>query len=279
MASFDKQPPRADADAEGDDDEENDETSEDVLEEGIIQEEYKIWKKNSPFLYDTIMTTSLEWPSLTCQWMPDMKTLEGKEYNEHSLLLGTHTSGDQNYLMVASVSLPSYDAPIDARKYDDEKGEVGGFGAVGNKVDIRVRIKHEGEVNRARYCPHNPFLVATKSPSEFVYVFDISKHPSVPPESEPFRPQHTCHGHSAEGYGLAWSHTTEGHLLSGAQDSLVVLWDMKNAGPTVKPLSVFRGHTATVEDVAWHGDDPNIAGSVGSDRAICIWDVREKVRE
>ena len=39
-------------------------------EDQKINEEYKIWKKNTPFLYDTIMTHALEWPSLTCQWLP-----------------------------------------------------------------------------------------------------------------------------------------------------------------------------------------------------------------
>jgi hypothetical protein len=37
----------------------------------VINEEYKIWKKNTPFLYDLIMTHALEWPSLTIQWIPD----------------------------------------------------------------------------------------------------------------------------------------------------------------------------------------------------------------
>ena len=36
----------------------------------IINEEYKIWKKNTPFLYDLVMTHNLEWPSLTVQWLP-----------------------------------------------------------------------------------------------------------------------------------------------------------------------------------------------------------------
>jgi hypothetical protein len=31
----------------------------------------QIWKKNSPFLYDLVMTHALEWPSLTVQWLPD----------------------------------------------------------------------------------------------------------------------------------------------------------------------------------------------------------------
>jgi hypothetical protein len=42
-------------------------------EEKIINEEYKIWKKNSPFLYDLVLTHALEWPSLTAQWTPEKK--------------------------------------------------------------------------------------------------------------------------------------------------------------------------------------------------------------
>lgn len=41
-----------------------------VLEANVIDEEYKIWKKNTPFLYDMVMTHALEWPSLTVQWLP-----------------------------------------------------------------------------------------------------------------------------------------------------------------------------------------------------------------
>jgi hypothetical protein len=41
--------------------------------EKLINEEYKMWKKNSPFLYDLVITHALEWPSLTCQWFPDVE--------------------------------------------------------------------------------------------------------------------------------------------------------------------------------------------------------------
>lgn len=35
--------------------------------------EYKTWKKNAPFLYDMILSTALEWPTLTTQWLPDVQ--------------------------------------------------------------------------------------------------------------------------------------------------------------------------------------------------------------
>lgn len=53
----------------------------------------RIWKKNSPFLYDLVMTHALEWPSLTVQWLPGVKTSENNpEYATHKLLFGTHTA-------------------------------------------------------------------------------------------------------------------------------------------------------------------------------------------
>jgi histone-binding protein RBBP4 len=42
----------------------------DEIEEQMIFEEYKIWKKNAPFFYDTLYSHALTWPTLTCEWMP-----------------------------------------------------------------------------------------------------------------------------------------------------------------------------------------------------------------
>lgn len=35
--------------------------------------EYKVWKKNAVFLYDVIISTALDWPTLTTQWLPDVQ--------------------------------------------------------------------------------------------------------------------------------------------------------------------------------------------------------------
>lgn len=71
------------------------------------------------------MTHALEWPSLTVQWFPEVIKPADREVSIHKLLLGTHTSNSEpNYLMVAEVCLPLSTTEIDARKYDDERGEV-----------------------------------------------------------------------------------------------------------------------------------------------------------
>jgi Histone-binding protein RBBP4 or subunit C of CAF1 complex len=38
-----------------------------------INEEYKIWKKNVPFLYDLFMMTSSQFPSYTVDWITDLE--------------------------------------------------------------------------------------------------------------------------------------------------------------------------------------------------------------
>lgn len=47
----------------------------------------------------------------------------------------------------------------------DRLVEFGGFGSITGKIDVEIKMNHEGEVNRARYMPQNPVLLATKSPS------------------------------------------------------------------------------------------------------------------
>lgn len=60
-------------------------------------------------------------------------------------------------------------------------------------------MNHEGEVNRARYMPQNPNLLATKSPSSEVFIFDYTKHPSAPNPDNLCKPQLRLRGHTKEG--------------------------------------------------------------------------------
>ncbi|KAK9861398.1 hypothetical protein WJX84_009613 [Apatococcus fuscideae] len=248
----------------------------DEVEERLVNEEYKIWKKNTPFLYDLVITHALEWPSLTVQWLPEK--IEQENCARQKLVLGTHTSdGEQNYLMLAEVALPLEDTETDARQYDDERGEVGGFGAAPGKLQVVQQINHEGEVNRARHMPQNHFLIATKTVNSEVYVFDYTQHPSKPPTDGKCSPNLRLTGHKAEGYGLAWSPHMEGHLLSGSDDAQICLWDISAATKANRVLDakhIFQEHSGVVEDVAWHQIQPAIFGSVGDDHRCILWDLR-----
>uniref|UniRef100_A0A2I3T9N2 Histone-binding protein RBBP4-like N-terminal domain-containing protein n=1 Tax=Pan troglodytes TaxID=9598 RepID=A0A2I3T9N2_PANTR len=235
--------------------------------------EYKIWKKNTPFLYDLVMTHALEWPSLTAQWLPDVTRPEGKDFSLHRLVLGTHTSDEQNHLVTASVRLPDDDAQFDASHYD----KFGGFGSVSGKIEIEIKINHEGKVNRARYMPQNPCIITTKTPSSDILVFDYTKHPSKPDPSGECNPDLRLHGHQKEGYGLSWNLNLSGHLLSASDDHTICLWDISaipKEGKVVDAKTIFTGHTAVVEDVSWHLLRESLFGSVADDQKLMIWDTR-----
>uniref|UniRef100_A0A452FUP8 Histone-binding protein RBBP4-like N-terminal domain-containing protein n=1 Tax=Capra hircus TaxID=9925 RepID=A0A452FUP8_CAPHI len=229
----------------------------DAVEERVTNEEYKIWKKNTPFLYDLVMTHALERPSLTAQWLPDVTRPEGKDFSIHRLALGTHTWDEQNHLVIASVQLPNDDAQFDASHYDSEKGEFGGFGSVSGKIEIEIKINHEGEVNRAHYMPQNPCIIATKTPS--------------------MQPRLVSPGHQKEGYGLSWNPNLSGHLLSASDDHTICLWDISavpKEGKVLDAKIIFTGHTAVVEDVSWHLLHESLFGTVADDQKLMIWDTR-----
>ena len=76
-----------------------------LLDDAIV-EEYRAWKKNVPYLYDLMVTHELEWPSLTCEWLPTLVKLN--KFTMHKLLLGTHTAeGEMNQLVLTQVYFPN----------------------------------------------------------------------------------------------------------------------------------------------------------------------------
>jgi len=84
-------------------------------------------------------------------------------------------------------------------------------------------------------------------------------------------------GHQKEGYGLSWNPNLNGYLLSASDDHTICLWDI-NATPkenrVIDAKTIFTGHTAVVEDVAWHLLHESLFGSVADDQKLMIWDTR-----
>ena len=134
-----------------------------------------------------------------------------KPYTTHRLLLGTHTSGQApDYLQIATVQIPSRFGPgadvLDRSAYDDERGELGGHTLPASQARINVvqKINHQNEVNRARYMPQNPDLIATKAVSGEVLIFDRTKHPSEPERNGVCKPDVRLVGQNKEGSVLGF---------------------------------------------------------------------------
>ena len=175
---------------------------------------------------------------------------EGRDFSTHRLILGTHTSDEQNHLVIASIQLPKEDLELDSSHYDNEKAEFGGFGLINGRIEVDLKINHEGEVNRARYMPQNPQIIATKTPLSDVLIFNIDTHPLGKEQPGDCNPELRLKGHTREGYGLSWNSNANGHLLSAADDHTVCLWNINmqpKEGKNLDALSIYTGHSMVVE--------------------------------
>lgn len=231
---------------------------------------------------------------------------QDKDYSVQQVILGTHTSqAEQNYLLNVRVILPIEEAGIDITKYDSSKEglffylfiylfflfesfiysviEIGGFGGKA-KVEISQKINHDGEVNKARHMPQEYTFIATHPPSPTVFIFDYSKQPTQPHSDRHCRPLLKLKGHQKDGYGLSWNSRVKGRLASGADDGLVCVWDIDStpaggktsaAGGELQALYILSAHDKqVVEDVNWNKFHEYYLASVGDDKGICIWDLR-----
>ena len=134
-----------------------------------------------------------------------------------------------NYVQIAEVEIPKPVKP-NPHDYDEERGEIGGYGSKASsgevaaiRFNILQKIAHPGEVNKARYQPQNPDIIATLCVDGKILIFDRTKHSLLTP-SDTVNPQFELVGHKQEGFGLAWSPLDAGCLASGSEDHTVCLW-------------------------------------------------------
>lgn len=76
-----------------------------------IVKDYNMWIENKPCLDNLVITHTLEWPSLTVEWLPDRAEYPGQGQSVPKIVLGTHARGDfPNYLVIAEVHMPWKDS-------------------------------------------------------------------------------------------------------------------------------------------------------------------------
>ncbi|KAF7684333.1 Histone acetyltransferase type B subunit 2 [Astathelohania contejeani] len=241
----------------------------DDVDQKIINEEYKIWRKNVPYLYDMVLTHSLQWPSLSIQWFPEATRDAQKGMTTQRLLLSTHTSGkDDEFLEIASITLPDEVTESILENFQEEKP---GAGDARFKTTQKIQVLNE--INRTRYCPQMCNVIATRSDDPEIHIYDYTKHRS---EGRNDKPDMILQGHESGGYGLSWNKQKKGMLATSGSDNLVCLYDINENVDIINPLLVLNGHTAVVGDVCFNHLKPDIFASVGDDKKILFWDGKSK---
>jgi len=168
------------------------------------------------------------------------------------------------------------------KDYNEDLGEIGGYGGgpvSKNQIEVKFsivqKIDHPDEVNKARYQPQNPNLIATMCTNGSIMIWDKSKHSSLP-SGKP-NPEIELQGHELEGYGLSWSPHEPGRLATASEDKTVRLWDITQASKSVRSLQETRRythHSAIVNDVQHHPLHNSLIGTVSDDLTLQILDTR-----
>ncbi|KAH3671715.1 hypothetical protein OGAPHI_000420 [Ogataea philodendri] len=273
---------------------------------------YFIWKKNGPLLYDYIQTTSMLWPSLTAQWFPDIENLNDSDFLQQRILLASHSSGMnkcESLKLYGLKTLKPKARKLDvALNYDPLKNE---FIAKRNDweastMSLVQKIPHRSDINRARYMPQNPDLIATITNQGHISIFDRTKKPNSYVEEE-FNDDDDFSDiklefHQSEGWGLDWNRFKEGELASGASDGTIAVWDIKkfqkaaaDKKPTtsnviglefqkrkyktsvLSPVATAAAHDYGVNSLEYLYFHQSLIGSVGDDRKVKIFDTRAKL--
>ena len=121
------------------------------------------------------------------------------------------------------------------------------------KIEIEIKINHEGEVNRARYMPQNPCIIATKTPTSDVLVFDYTKHPSKPGGSLRQRHTNTAVNTNTPGEPVTWVGLTYVCV------SLFVSLSLSDPSGECSPDLRLRGHQKEGYGLSWN---PNLSGNL-----------------
>ncbi|CAH6723100.1 histone acetyltransferase type B subunit 2 [[Candida] jaroonii] len=233
--------------------------------EKITNEEYKIWKKTVPLLYDTIHTHALDFPSLTVKWLPDYEYSEDKNFISVKFLYGTNSSQhSQDYLKLGAIDLPSTLAPDFKEKTGKTNLPIPQSNEGHKSFQVLNTWKHNGEVNKLEVCPNNENVI-TFDNEGIVHLYNIKDGSK---DSKEFK------YHKLEGYALEWLNEKE--FLSGSNDSQIALWEVSKPST---PIQSFKHHNAVINDLSLNKQYNKIFASVSDDYTTKINDLRANANE
>lgn len=250
---------------------------------------YRVWKKNSPFLYNYVSTHSLLWPSLTVQFFPDLEGPKSDqkhavEYVVQRLLLGTFTAG-QAADSVSISQLPYYqnlskDLNIDNVNYSHEKEEFELSTVPKRKLKAVQTIGHRGDVNRARYMPQNPDVLAASSSYGDLLVYDRTKHASFATD-DVNKPQLSLVSDAlVDIFAFDWNRQSEGVIVAGNIDGAVHVYDIQ-AQFTSKETSIHSkhafSHASGINDVEWAPGHDSVFAVADEAGTTTLYDTRSAV--
>lgn len=258
------------------------------------QQRYRVFKKNSPYLYEYLSTHSLLWPSLCVQFFPDLEidthpadTAAGQlQTASQRLLFGTFTLG-QAEDAIHIHRLPHYknlrSVSIDQWSYNADKEEFELPAVPRAKARVLQTIPHRGDVNKLQYMPQNPDLVASANNFGDLCIYNRTKHSTIrklaTDTSEPqLRLANPAADKCADIFAFDWNKQREGTCVAASMDGHMSVYDVRDnySQRAQNALGPSWTHTNTVgvNDVDWVPSHSAVFVAADDGGAVLVCDTR-----
>ncbi|KAH3672834.1 hypothetical protein WICMUC_004056 [Wickerhamomyces mucosus] len=236
-----------------------------IQHEKLNNEEFKLWKKSVPLLYETIQTYVLDSPSLTVQSLPKYELSFDKNEIDINLLLGTFSSiystNSKEYLKHDIIRLPS---TLSSNIHNSIPIEINS--SISNKKKLRNIYKWELnsiQINKVRFNKSNNTIATSLLNGDIeIFKFDQS-NPIITLKSD---------NNGKVNNALEWGINND-YLLSGGEDTNITLWDLSKSSTNYKK-TIYETHDSIVNDVSWNHSITSLFGSVSDDLSIQFHDLR-----
>lgn len=222
------------------------------LQEKITNEEFKIWKKTVPLLYDFIHTFALDYPSTIVEWLPKYnKTSDDDIVEVQFLLSSTAVNGLENSLELASITLPSTLVGKDSITVPSDGIDTSNFKKL-------TKWKQNSVANALKLSPDGSIALSFNGDG-IIHGYNLSSDKVVDYKY-----------HKQLGFALDW--IDKDRFLSGGYDSQIALWQLDKPST---PIQLFKSHHGAVNDIST--SDVNIFGSVSDDSTTQFHDLRTSI--
>ncbi|XP_061918495.1 glutamate-rich WD repeat-containing protein 1 [Entelurus aequoreus] len=131
------------------------------------------------------------------------------------------------------------------------------------RIDQRPFSSHSKSVEDLQWSPTEATVFASCSVDCSIRVWDIR----APPNSMLAANE----AHASDINVISWNRT-EPFLLSGGDDGLLKVWDLRQF-KTGRPVATFKQHGAPITSVEWSPADPGVFAASGADDVVSQWDL------